>query len=66
MRRSVTLITVLTIQGSDLKKRSANPTDLYPLPDGVVGGRPAVLLVVETRAFGGPVGVVLGGGADLV
>lgn len=50
----------------DLKKRSADPTDLYPLPDGVVGGRPAVLLVVETRAFGGPVGVVLGGGADLV
>lgn len=41
-------------------------TDLYPLPDGVIRGRPPVLLVVEAGAFGRPVGVVLGGGADLV
>lgn len=45
---------------------SREVTDLYPLPDGVVRGRPAVLLVVETRALGRPVGVVLGGGGDLL
>lgn len=45
--------------------KKKNATDLYPLPDGVVRGRPAVLVVVEARAFGGPVIVVLGGGADL-
>ncbi len=43
-----------------------NCADLYPLSDGVVWWRPAVLLVVETWAFGGPVGVILRGGGDLL
>lgn len=41
-------------------------TDLYPLPDGVIRGRPAVLRVVETGALGRPAGVVLGGCGDLL
>lgn len=53
------------ISGS-VKPEPSTWTDLYPLPDGIIGGRPAVLLVVEARAFRGPVGVVLGGGADLL
>lgn len=51
------------------ERRSSRPrrsTDLYPLPDSVVRGRPAVLQVVEARAFRRPVGVVLGGGGDLL
>lgn len=41
-------------------------THLYPLPDGVVRGRPAVLRVVEAGALGRPAGVVLGGCRDLL
>ena len=46
--------------------RADAPAYLDPLPDGVVRRRPAVLLVVETRPLGRPVGVVLGGGDDLL
>lgn len=42
------------------------PTDLNPLPDGVVWRRPAVLRVVEPRALWRPVGVVLRGRCDVL
>lgn len=47
-------------------RRGRRSTDLYPLPDGVIRGRPAVLRVVETGALGRPAGVVLGGCGDLL
>ena len=39
---------------------------LDPLLDAVVGGGPAILLVVEAGPLWRPVVVVLGGGGDLV
>lgn len=50
----------------ELRLRNERSAHLYPLPDGVVRRRPAVLVVVETRSLGRPVGVVLGGGDDLL